>query len=725
MTPSRKNTGRIVYVVPLLLLLAAIACNLPSSGTPAGPPTPYIIYVTATPEGYVAPPAEMTPTQPLIGPFQHTIEPGQQNLTPAPTLDLSGLTLFPTPTQPGEYPALTGTLPPELPPPTITPTPVTPVPTATPTSIPPTPTPKPPPDASVIPLLGINFISSAQHPADKDRVKTGLDAGAEWDRFAIYWSEIEQVADTYDWDIYDRTVHVDAKNGLSTDAILIGTPRIYADSRGVPANIYEPVFSDGTDTPGPGKKLNPDNPWGEFVYAAVSRYKPGGTLARQKDWQADQGVRVWEIWNEPDFRQFWQGSVDEYARLLKVAYIAVNHADPHARVMVGGMVLFEQPYFFAELLSAYKNDPYPVDGRYPFDIVGVHAYSSPPHTFYVVQRTENLLTVYGLGHVQVWLNESGVAVWDDYPGPQWATRPDQIVWRATLQEQADYVLQSAAYAFMGGAEAVFHFQLYDDCGNQPAGTTFSPHNGDLCNSQAVCWGDALGLLRNKRDNTCFNRHPEPGTPRPSYNAFRTVKEVFTTVGFVPLTSYSTGPGGIHRLTMFARPSTSEIITVLWSQTDRDTEAVLPARSERATLITSNGVHSELTPGEDGAYHILLPRATNRNQLDGGVMIGGPTVILIEKSDRPVVSVLPLLDDSAPAFQVKWRSSDPTIDKYQVWYRDDTGGGDWVLWFETDTPGDALFVGGSGRRYSFFARGQIGEDEWTAEQPVVHAWTRVE
>jgi hypothetical protein len=91
---------------------------------------------------------------------------------------------------------------------------------------------------------------------------------------------------------------------------------------------YAPVFNDGTDTPGPGKSINPDNRWARFVFAAVDRYRPGGVLAQQQGWTNGQGIRVWEIWNEPDFDVFFTGTVNDYTRLLKVGYLAAHYADP-------------------------------------------------------------------------------------------------------------------------------------------------------------------------------------------------------------------------------------------------------------------------------------------------------------------------------------------------------------------------------------------------------------
>jgi hypothetical protein len=734
---SLRRNRTALSLAALLAALALGACSVPfvRSGQQAAPltATPWVVYVTATPEGYIPPTATpwvvyvtatppggiapspdviyVTATPPPVGPFNLT--PGGTTPTQQPTLDLSGVTLQALPTL---APALI----------TATPTATLPIPTATPSPLPPTPTAVPRTEGLYSNRLGINFISSAQHETNARRFRAATRAGAGWDRFAIYWNEIEQVPNEYIWDVYDVAVRNDVLNGLRTDAILLGTPSTYANQNTwIPNNLYEPVFSDGSDVPGTGKTINPNNPWAEFVYAVVQRYKPGGLLATRDGWPSGAGIRVWEIWNEPDFRQFWRGSADEYARLLKVAYIAAHHADSEARVMLGGLVLFEQPNFLPHILNLYRDDPSPVDKRYPFDIVAVHSYSSPAFSFYAVQQTATLLAVHGLEDTPVWVNESGVAVWDDYPGPSWATRADQIIWRASMTEQASYVIANATFAFLAGADTLFHFQLYDDCGNQPRGTTFAPHDGSLCDSGAVCWGDALGLLRNRTDNVCFNQHPDAGSKRPAYDAFRTVGEVFGSARFVPLTGY---PSGGRQWMVFARPNTAEIITVVWDETGIAGDVAIPARSTRATLIRWDGESQIVTPGEDGAYHAWLDAATNRNQPGNpNFMIGGMPVILIEQSPRPLVSVLPLLDASRTAALVRWRASDPAaITTYEVYYRDDTSGAnEWVRWIETTEPGEELFAAGLGRRYSFFARGRLADGSWTADVPYSQAWTTLQ
>jgi Cellulase (glycosyl hydrolase family 5) len=73
----------------------------------------------------------------------------------------------------------------------------------------------------------------------------------------------------------------------------------------------------------------------------------------------------YELWNEPDWPTFWQGSASPttYAALLRAAYPATKQADPAAKVGVGGLV--GNDYDFVQGL--YANG---AQGN--FDFVGVH-----------------------------------------------------------------------------------------------------------------------------------------------------------------------------------------------------------------------------------------------------------------------------------------------------------------------------------------------------------------
>lgn len=511
---------------------------------------------------------------------------------------------------------------------------------------------------------GISFISSAEAPADQVQYQNGLSLNPEWNRWPIYWFNIENSPGNYNWSAQDTAVKGDVSHNLQTNAILLGTPSFYTTGNpefkqgdpsprgsiflsepqiGTPVGLYDPIFSDGSDIPGPGKTINPSNVWARFVYAAVNRYKPGGVLAQENGWPPQAGVTHWEMWNEPDLSFFWDGTTADYARLLKVGYLATRQADAQAQVMFGGLANNSNYLnYYNDVLAIINNDP--MAGPYAFfhDILATHSYSYAFRTWFHVDRAKTVQQNYGLNK-PIWLNETGVPAWNDYPGPVWD--PSSGL-RATLQEQSHYLVQSTFYAIYGGAEGIFSFQLYDGCGNQPAGTNFPPHNGELCDANGnlitnpafPCAGDAYGLYRNPTDAVCFSQHPQPETSRP---AAATFKMLTTTLDEVEPYWWVRRGGsdpnnGTQEWMAFYRPQSQERVVGLWALYGANETAVLPATGSGAQLILPDGSSQTILP-QNGHYTIQLPGATNQNApWDPNLyMIGGRPVILIEKDINQV------------------------------------------------------------------------------------------
>ncbi|MBC8249493.1 MAG: hypothetical protein H8E90_07425, partial [Anaerolineales bacterium] len=514
-------------------------------------------------------------------------------------------------------------------------------------------------DAAVPPNanFGLCFVSSAEYPADEARYLRGVSTGATWTRWPLYWRNIEKSAGTFDYSAHDPVVASDVAHGFRTDAILLGTPHFYAtggspqipaprveqknlphqvasfsrkmgvsSASSTPQNLYQPVFDDGTDIPGPGKSINPNNYWARFVFDMVSRYRPGGWFATQEGWPEGMGVSHWEIWNEPDFSFFWSGTVEEYFRLLKVGYLAAKFADPDCTVLVGGLANYFDASWFPRLLDAIGGDPDRVVNNWYFDVVATHSYSRPKDTYEHTRRIGDLLRPRGLDDKPIWVNESGVPVWDDYPGPTWEpTSP----FRATMEEQAAYVIQDYAYGLYAGAERVFYFMLHDDCGNGP-----DAH-------------DAYGLFRNTEDAPCY---PSDGRVRPSYTAYRVAATHLRDVE--PL--WRRMPGGQQEQIAFYRPATKERVTVLWATQGLTVTAQVSATGDEGLLIDQAGITQTITP-TSGVYNVTLPKATNQNHpfLPGEYMIGGRPYLLVERDTLPPTSsVEPLPPASGLGFVVR-------------------------------------------------------------------------
>lgn len=523
------------------------------------------------------------------------------------------------------------------------------------TTTPPPPTVEEDGDAA----FGVVFVNPAEpgRPTDEGRYDKAADLGIGWDRWPLYWYHVEPSADQYDWSTYDAVVEADLSHGLQINPILMGTPGAYATAGLIgpapalgfriqrvfsvlstgspPSRLYEPIFADNSDVPAPGKAINPNNPWANLVYRAVERYRPGGVLARQKNWPTDWGVSVWEIWNEPDLTLFWNGSVADYARLLKVAALAGRQADPDAVIMTGGLADPPAPGYLANVLAQLAQDPNPTlrdsQGWY-FDAVALHNYGWSWHTGERVRQTLQLLAGYrssypALDEKTVWINESGVPVYDDYPGPTWQNNGEADN-MATMEEQAAFVIQNAAYALYNGAETVFHFQLYDGCGNDPAGTDFPPDALYLCHQGQICASaSAFGLWRNKNTDSCYRQHPDADSPRPVHSAFRTIVQTLT--GAHPL--WHEQPGGDQEWFAFYRPDTEQRIVVLWARYHHDATAQVPAVANQATVLDQTGSTGTLYPS-NGLYTLTLPGATSMNfpyQPPGPATIGGRPYLLIE------------------------------------------------------------------------------------------------
>lgn len=596
------------------------------------------------------------------------------------------------------------------------------------------------------PRLGVTFINSADHPITDQRYKQALFLGAGWNRWPLYWDRIETSPGGFNWSGYDALVSGDVANGLQSNAILLGRPSFFQEGGSI-TGLNAPVFGDGTDTDAPGKFINPDNKWAVFVHQTVSRYKPGGLLAQTLGWTSGQGVTVWEAWNEPDFPLFWNGGVQDYARLLKVTYLAAHHADPSTRVMFGGLAYTNPSIndWLARVLAIFAEDPQRETYNWYMDIVAVHSYTYARGSGEVVRRARENLARYNLTR-PIWLNENGVPVWDDYPGPTWTgDDPESRRFRATAQQQAAYVVQSAAYAWAEGAEVVIYHQLYDDCGNQRAGTDFPPNSGDICSGNSSCWGDAHGLFRNPRDAPCFRQHPLPGSARPSALAYRLLGQVF---GAGLFTGGKIDNNNQSITITFERGS--QRIYVVWNRTLQATSIELPAMdASSARLFSMVGDTLPLQP-VDGVYRLNLPAATPDDfpHLQAGevVGIGGAPYILVEgtvmlpptavpfnpalvtmvipqplpvtpgavqtqNQPPPRPTIDPARDQTPPtaavnalpvvspaAFMVSWSGEDDSaIASYLVWVR--VNDGEWQPWLET-TDMQAEYSGSAGHKYEF-------------------------
>ncbi len=189
------------------------------------------------------------------------------------------------------------------------------------------------------------------------------------------------------------------------------------------------------------------------------------------------------IWNEPEHS--WTGTVAQFAQLQRVAYQAIKAANPNATVVLTGTTYWEdinrdRSLTLERILEQLMALPGAAENGGYFDAVSVHQYSNPLNSYTVPTIYRQLLAQYGL-EKPLWFDESNVVPYDDPLAP--LTRGGL---RATMEEQASYVIQSVALARAAGIERYAIYKMVD---------------GDAEN------GELFGLVRNN------------GTVRPAYVAY--------------------------------------------------------------------------------------------------------------------------------------------------------------------------------------------------------------
>lgn len=567
-------------------------------------------------------------------------------------------------------------------------------------SLPLTVTPSPNDRFGLVFVNGVDPGSNQPYGDGVNRYQRAKESGAKWTRWVMYWNRIQETSpDRFAYSSQDEVANSDIQNGFEVDAVLLGTPS-WAGSdvsvmslpspSGSPARNHVPLPGSlrmqgyATDVPigldQPLRRsdgsINPENRWGYFVYNTVSRYKPGGVLAREKNWPEGRGVRAWELWNEPDWAAasggFWGGGVEYYFQLLKVGYLAAKAADPSASVLIGGLYYWGDQGFLPRLLDRILQDSQAKSNNYYFDAVPLHLYISSYHLYNVPLRLRDEMTRRGMGTKPIWVNETNLPVYNDTDPSTNSNCSFYPFYQGTMEEQAAFIIQAFALGLAAGVERIFAFQSYDD--------NVGEH-------------ECYGLMRNNY------------TARPAYQAFQTAAYYFVN----PQSATKTSSGNIDKVTLFSQGRGK--LTVVWNNASTPAQAILNATTETATLVSKTGATVSLT-ARNNRFTLDLPAATHRDPLSREFDLGGDPFILVEPvytlpSSR--VDTLPL-KSSTLSFPVRWSRLDskPEAVVYDVQYKEGATG-TWTDWLTGTSLTTAAFdrVQG-GRTYYFRSRAMAAD-----------------
>jgi hypothetical protein len=143
----------------------------------------------------------------------------------------------------------------------------------------------------------------------------------------------------------------------------------------------------------PGNPASPPSSpaaYARFAVAMVDRYGPHGSFWSENPTVPRVAIRMWQVWNEPNFTSYWlqQPFEASYVQLLRAAHDAIKGADPGAEVVMAGLTNFSWKY----LARIYR-----IRGaRGAFDAVAAHPYTA---------TAQGVITI--LGKVRAVMNRSG------------------------------------------------------------------------------------------------------------------------------------------------------------------------------------------------------------------------------------------------------------------------------------------------------------------------------
>ncbi len=437
------------------------------------------------------------------------------------------------------------------------------------------------PNAPPDPRFGI--VESFANPA------AASEAGAGYTRIILRWDVI-QPGGPADWkpaNVPDPLLAGELAAGREVVGLLIGTP-------------------DWAAAPGqsPGSRAVPDMAaWEAFTRRMAQHYHGR--------------IRHWVIWNEPDVWQeghpgkTWDGTLEDYALLLKTAYKAIKGVDPSLQVFVAGMTYYwdwehGRRRYLDRLLEALAADPEAPANSYFFDGVVYHLYFTPRQTTTVLAETWQSLARYGIAGKQIWINETNAPPSDDPQEPPWSTPRFDV----SLDQQAAFIIQQFSLAFAGGASRVQVYKLRNT----------ADHPESI---------EPFGLLR------------ADDSRRPAFDAFKTITTYLG--GFTAAREERQGD-----LTAVTFERGAQTTTVLWTDSTAERSVAVRAIAPQALLVDSTG-QTQTVAAVHGVYSLTLPGAT----CSGGppCRIGGAPRLLVEEGPaggRAAFAAAPASSTTSPA-----------------------------------------------------------------------------
>lgn len=220
----------------------------------------------------------------------------------------------------------------------------------------------------------------ANEPPDTTQARTLEQGGVESLRVPINWAAVQSSRGAEPvWSSVDPFVRSASEAGLSVLPFFVGPPAWVVRYEGV-GGARGPVSL-------PVQTAAQRSAWRELMRLAVFRYGPGGSFWSENPLLPARPIRIWQIWNEANYKYFAaRPNPAQFGKLVVESFRDLRSADPGARLVLGGLFLqpkggnvkqapgrIKRAYFAAEFLERmYRTTP-GVRGK--FIAIALHPYS--------------------------------------------------------------------------------------------------------------------------------------------------------------------------------------------------------------------------------------------------------------------------------------------------------------------------------------------------------------
>lgn len=203
-----------------------------------------------------------------------------------------------------------------------------------------------------------------------------------WDAY-VTWSDLEPVRGRWNFVALDRYVDLAEKHHVEL-LITLGWSPQWASAR---------PEEKGYGPPGAAAGPKEISDWQEYVETIGTRYK--GKICN------------FEIWNEPNSKGFYAGTIRELVELSRVAYRTLKKINPE--------IIVSSPPGAGTSSLGWLDQYLKVGGGEYADVIGYHFYvnpAPPERMVRLVGQVRQIMRDHGVGNKPLWDTETGWAIQD-------------------------------------------------------------------------------------------------------------------------------------------------------------------------------------------------------------------------------------------------------------------------------------------------------------------------